>query len=438
MSGAEIVLNRSLKTFNLTLFGLVAMGPIAGVTMFGFVAEASAGAVLPSFLLATLCVGLTGLSFASMAAVAPGAGSVQSYAGHAFGPALGFLGGWAMLLDYVLLTALVIVFGANYLVGAIPWLRQEPTVGAFALFSFVFAFRGVTWSARADFLVTALQGIMVVSILFLGGWLLLGTPTDVSTAATAVLTQPPLPGNVVAGASVAIIAFLGFDTISTLAEEVASHQVGRAIGIATLTAIVLMAATFLLLGWTLGELGGGLAGRDPAAAGFLIVAERLPALTLPLGIVAGIAVGVGVNLAATTGASRLLFALARTGDLPRPLVRIHPRHRSPWVAVTTVCAVVAGLAFFALDQGDLLAGLVSVGALTGFLLVNAAVIAHHGLALRSRRWIRHWILPGAGAAVVIYVMSGVNALAMEIGLAWLAIGLVIHLISTTRQDGPQP
>lgn len=435
MSGETPALKRSLTTINLTLFGLVAIGPIAGVTMYGFVAGASAGAVLPSFLLAALCVGLSGLSFASMAAVAPSAGSVQSYAGHAFGPAVGFLGGWAMLLDYVLLTALVVVFGAYYLVGALPWLPLGPTVAAFALFSFVVAYRGVTWSARADIVVTGLQGIMVALILIFGGWLLLGAAVNGAPGMAPIWPQSAQPGNVLAGASVAIIAFLGFDAISTLAEEVAGEHVGHAVGAATLMAIALMAVTFFLLGWTLSGLGGRLGERDPAVAGFLIIAERLPALILPLGIVAGAAAGLGVNLATTTGASRLLFALARTGALPRPLARIHPHYRSPWVAVTTVSATVAGLAFIALDQVDLLAGLVSFGALTGFLLVNVAVIAHHGIRCRSRRWLSHWILPGAGAAVVLYVMAGINPLALEIGLVWLAAGLLIYVVSSAGRSG---
>jgi amino acid transporter len=423
-------LQRSLQTVNLTLFGLVAMGPIGGVTLYGLVAVASQGAVLSSFLLAALCVGLTGLSFATMAAVAPGAGSVQSYAAKAFGPALGFLGGWAMLLDYVLITALVVVFGAYYLVGALPWLRLEPVAAAFALFSFVVAFRGVTWSARADLVVTGLQGIMVGLIVLFGAWILLGQQANGAVEATPIWPQTAQAGSVISGASVAIIAFLGFDVISTLAEEVSGEQVGRSVGVATLIAIAVMAATFLVLGWTISGLGGGLGGRDPATAGSQIVAERLPVLAVPLGIVAGAALGLGVNLATTTGASRLLFALARTGALPPPLKRIHPHYHSPWVAVITVSATVAGLAFIALDQVDLLAGLVSFGALTGFLLVNVAVIAHHGIALGSRLWMRHWLMPCAGAAVVLYVMAGINPLALEIGLAWLAAGLVIFLVSS--------
>lgn len=120
-------------------------------------------------------------------------------------------------------------------------------------------------------------------------------------------------------------------------------------------------------------------------------------------------------------------------QLPAPLARIHPRFRSPWVAVALVFMVNASLSLVALTYVDTLAALVSFGALTGFLLVNISVIGHYGIAEGSRRWLRHWLLPAAGAAVVLYIMSGISQLALLLAACWLVVGLVIWGLGAARK-----
>lgn len=423
-------LKRVLGTWNLVLFGIVAIAPVAGITMYGFVAARSAGAVLPSYLLAGAGVCLTAMSFAAMAQAAPGAGSVYGYAGTAMGRTAGFLGGWAILLDYVLLNALVIVFGAYYLVGALPGLNLDLVTVAFALFSGVVGVLGISWSSKSDIVMTAVQGLVVAGVVFGGAALIWGlAPAD---GAPAALHAAPLwpeaatLGGVVSGASAAIITFIGFDAISTLGDEVAGHSPGRSIAVATVAAVLVMTAIFVVTGWALGGMATDMADLDPATAGFQIVDRHLPWLSLPLGVVAGVAIGLGGNLVCLSGSARILMAMARDRMLPAPLARVHGGFGSPWVAVLAVFAVAAPLAFFGLENADLLGSLVSFGALTGFLLVNLSVVAHYGLRQGSRDWLRHWVLPLAGAAVVVDIMAGIQPLARDLGLAWLALGVAIR------------
>lgn len=423
-------LKRVLGTWNLVLFGIVAIAPVAGITMYGFVAERSAGAVLPSYLLAGAGVCLTAMSFAAMAEAAPGAGSVYGYAGTAMGRTAGFLGGWSILLDYVLLNALVIVFGAYYVVGALPGLDLNLVTLAFALFSGVVAVLGISWSSKSDIVMTVVQSLVVGAVVLGGAALVLGLAPEAESAlhAPPIWPEAATLDGVVAGASAAIITFIGFDAISTLGDEVAGHRPGRSIAVATVAAVLVMTAIFVLTGWALGGLATDMEALDPATAGFQIVDRHLPWLSLPLGIVAGIAIGLGGNLVCLSGSARILMAMARDRMLPAPLARVHGGFGSPWVAVLAVFAVAAPLAFFGLENADLLGSLVSFGALTGFLLVNLSVIAHYGLRQGSRDWLRHWILPAGGAAVVVDILSGIQPLALELGAAWLALGVAIRFL----------
>lgn len=421
-------LRPALRTWNLILFGIVAMAPIAGVTMYGFVAALSGGAVIPAYLLAGAGVGLTAMSFAAMAEAAPGAGSVYGYASHAMGRFMGFLGGWAILLDYLLLTALVIVFGAYYLTGALPWLPLNVATGLFGLFACTVAVAGVSWSSRADLASTLAQSLIVVLLVGLALVVLTGPITTGGPRLPDLWPASAPLGGVISGASAAIIAYIGFDAVSTLAEEVASDVPGVAVGRATLTAVVVMTVVFLATGWALSGLSGDLTGLDPPQAGFQIVRARLPALSLPLGLVTGLALGMSSSLVCMSSSARILFAMARDGHLPEPLSRVHPRMRSPVVAVLTVAVLATSLAFWALPHADLLGGLVSFGALSGFLLVNLSVIASYGLRGGSRRWLRHWILPALGTAVIVYILSGIQTDALQLGAAWTLAGAVLFVL----------
>ncbi len=428
---STLALKRALPTLNLTLFGLVAIAPIAGITLYGFVSTAAEGAVLPAYITAALCVCLTALSFAAMADVAPGAGSVYGYTAKAFGYRLGFFGAWAMLLDYLLLNALTIVFGALYLTSALPWLPLGPTVAGFVLVAAGMAFLGIRWSARADVAQTVLQGAAVLVVVLWAAALLVG-PSETEFVPTAFWPQGVPLNAMIAGATIAIIAYLGFDAISTLAEEVKHEAPGRAIGIATISAVLLMTAVFLATGWALGGMTGDLENLDPATAGFQIIDARLPVLSVPLGIITGFALGLGVNLACMTGASRVLFALGRDRHLPSALARVHPGFGSPWVATLAVFVVVGSVSLVALEQADLLANLVSLGALTGFLLVNLSVIGHFGLRHRSTKLLRHWLLPAAGAVVVLFILFSISANALQLGAVWFAVGIGIALVRRGR------
>ncbi len=423
----EVSLRRSLGLRNLVFFGLVAMTPVAGFTVYGFVNQYSNGAVVPAYLLGGFGMALTASSFATMARLAPGAGSVYGFAHLAMGRFAGFMGGWSLLLDYGLITGLASLFGAIYLVGALPGVPVEPVLGLMCAASLAVNYVGLGLSSKVDLVSVCVQLACALVFCVLTLWVLAGSGSGLTL-------RPIWPtdgrfASVVSGSSVSIIAYLGYDGVSSLAEEVKGDDPGRAVGRAILICVAVMAAVFVCISWLLSDLSVDMTIQDPANAAFEIVQARLPVLAIPLALIAGMAIGFSGNFVGHAASSRIVFALARDGLLPPVLSRVHRRFRSPFFAVILTFVFFTTVAFVALPHVDVLGGMVSFGALIGYILVNLSVLVHLGMVNWTGNRLHHRILPDLGILVLLYILSGINTLAIELGLAWMAGGVVIYLMA---------
>ena len=155
---------------------------------------------------------------------------------------------------------------------------------------------------------------------------------------------------------------------------------------------------------------------------------RLPSLSLPLGLVAGLALGMGGAPVCLSGASRILFAMARDGYLPRTAVARASASPFALCRSALVACIGTALAFWALPHAELFGRLVSFGALSGFLLVNLSVIANYGVRGGSRRWLRHWLLPALGAQVIAYILSGIRPDPLQLGALWTLLGALVFAV----------
>lgn len=431
-----ISLKRELGFWHLLVFGIVYIGPISSFTMFGFVDANSAGAVVPSFIIAAVALGLTALSYGKMAEVEPSAGSVFSYARLAMGPVAGFIAGWAILLDYLLLASLVALYAGIFLNAAFPMVATEAWLGGFLLLGLVINVLGIRWSLGAEILVAGIQ------FLFCTAFVIGGVAALTSGAGTPAPVWPdnvPLT-TIVTGASVAVITYLGFDAVVTLTEEVKGTNPGRKSGRVGLIAILFMMLLFIGISWLLSSLGQGLTFDDPSTSAWVVINERVPELAWALSLVAGLALGIGGTTTIHVGVSRLIMGMARESHLPSMLATVHPRTHVPWVATVTSMGVITVVAYVALPHVDLLGGLVSFGALLAFLFVNLSVVVWFGVRHGSRKWVLHWALPLLGALVVGYVLAGIKPMAIEVGIAWLVSGLVLYFVmrrgTATRRGSP--
>jgi len=230
---------------------------------------------------------------------------------------------------------------------------------------------------------------------------------------------------VAAATSIAVLTFLGFDGISTLAEE--NQDSENAVGRATLLSLVLVGALFVVQTWIASDLAQGMR-FSSAGTAFYEVAERaggirLRYITL---MVMGIA-SIASAMAAQAAVARVLFAMARDRKLPTVLARVHPRYRTPYVSTLAVAIVSLAVSLIFANRADDLARIVNFGALTGFVLLHLSVINHYFIRGQSGDWFRHLFLPLNGLLVIGYVLYEMDKAAKILGACWIAAGAVYLL-----------
>jgi amino acid transporter len=242
--------------------------------------------------------------------------------------------------------------------------------------------------------------------------------------------------------SIAVLSFLGFDGISTLAEE--NKESVRAIGRSMVAALLVAGVLFIVQTWVAALLvpdpAGLIAKGDPGGTAFYDAADVAAGAWLAkvTALATAIAWGFANSLVAQAATSRLLFAMARDRQLPAFLAKIHPTKGVPVNATLLVAAVslVVGLYFETKDNGiSLLSTLVNVGALTAFLALHVSVVWHHVVRLGSRDWLRHVVSPVVGFLILAYVLLNAQLEAKYLGLVWFGIGVLVlvFLLVTGRK-----
>ncbi|MDR3033756.1 MAG: APC family permease, partial [Kitasatospora sp.] len=372
--GYQQELRRSLTFTDLLVYGLVFMVPIAPFGIFGGVFQGSGGMVALAYVLGMVAMMFTALSYAQMSRAFPMAGSVYTYAGRGIGAPVGFLSGWMILLDYVLVPGLLYLIAGvamNSLVSSVPvWLW----VVGFVLLNTAVNYLGIETTARVNKAV--LVGELVVLALFVVvGVVALANGKGRGFDFTPLYNGHTFSWSLAFGAvSIAVLSFLGFDGISTLSEE--NRDSTKAIGRSMVAALLLAGTLFIVQTWVASLLvtdpDALIRDGDPGGTAFYDAARTAAGGWLATLTAAATAVAWGFanSLVAQAATSRLLFAMARDRQLPSFLAKVHPTRRVPVNAtlLTAGVSLVLGLYMTSRDDGiTLLSTLVNFGALTTFL-----------------------------------------------------------------------
>jgi len=429
VSDAATHLRRSLSLGDLLVYGLVFIVPIAPFVIFGVVFNASKGMVPLTYLIGLVAMVFTALSYREMSASFPVAGSVYAYVGRGLHPAAGFLAGWAILLDYLLIPSLCYVAGAAAMHSVLPQVPQSLWIVAFIAFNTTINLLGIETTARASMI------FLVGELVVLGAFVVLGViavSRGVGGAHWSLLPfynpQVFQPGLIFSALSVAVLSFLGFDAISTLAEETKGGA--RVVGRATMYALCLAAVLFIVQTYIAALLVPGqtaFAGEAATNDAFYNLSGVVGGGTFKLVVAlsAALAAAIANALVAQAATARLLYAMARDGQLPRFLAHIHPIRRVPERAVLFVSGVSLLLGLFFVGQIGLLSSLVNFGALFSFLMLHVAVVVYFVLRRRVRTFALHLVSPVIGFVIIAFVLANSDVHAKLGGTAWLAIGVVI-------------
>ncbi|KAG0254251.1 hypothetical protein BG011_005876 [Mortierella polycephala] len=443
----------------LTVKDLAAMGvgAIIGTGIFvltGLVANDKAGpAVCISFIIAAFVAGLAALSYAEMACMVPIAGSAYTYTYATCGELLAWVIGWDLILEYLVGAATVSVGFSHYLAAffedAFNW-KPEPrlmsapfaykddafslTGNWFSLPSFIIVIlltillcRGIRSSTRVNNVLVVIKVIVVLVFIF-----------GACSFVKKVNYDPFIPPNtgkfgefggsgVLRGATIVFFAFIGFDAISTAAQEARNPQrdLPIGIGISLISCTVLYIATSVVM---VGVVNYKELGDDGHGAPFQIAAnatgQKWLSIFCEVGILAGL---ISVMLVLLIGQPRIFFSMAVDGLFPQIAARLHPTYKTP-VMTTAIAGVICASAG-GMFPVDLLADLTSVGTLFAFFLVHCSVLI---LRWREPNRPRRFKVPlgpvlpilGAASCVGLIAVDSVSAIIRLI--VWLAIGLVFY------------
>jgi amino acid transporter len=408
----------------MVVFGLSFMVPIAPFGVFGSVFAASRGQVVGAYLVGAAVMGLTASSFVVMAREYAGVGSVHTFVGRAVGPVAGFLAGWMLLLDYLLVPALIALITANGLHAAVPAVPVTVWVVALVAVAMALNLVGIARVVAVGAALLAVQ--LAVVAVFVGAAVtaLAGGAGRPDAVAAPVLDGSP--SALLAGAAVAVLSYLGFESIATLGEENREQRatLGRAIAVA----LAVCAALFVVQCWCAALLvpdPAGLTARgDPDGAAFYAAADVAGgAWLVAAAALCGAGAGVANALVAQAATARLLLGFARAGQAPAALARVDARRGVPATAALLVAGLAAAVALAATATGGLatLVTLVNVGALTAFAALHAAVLVRFAVRGRSRRP-AHLLVPVLGVATIAAVVVSSADVARSLGAAWLALG----------------
>jgi amino acid transporter len=429
--GYKQELKRSLSLFDLLVYGLVFIVPMAPVAVFGIVYNASKGMVPLIYTIGLVAMVFSALSYMSLSRVYPVAGSAYTYVSHTLGEIVGFFAGWAMLLDYLLLPTLTYVVCAIAVHASFPTVSQPLCVVALVALSTALNYFGIETTARASFVLLVVQLIILAVFLALGSFVLMHGASGAHLALTPFFNPAVLTPSLVFGAlSLAVLSFLGFDAISTLSEEAAGGP--RTISTATILSLCLSAALFVAQTYLASLFVLGKTQFAPGAAtdeAFYNIAGIIGGgwfkftFTVPGVLISGIAGA----LAAQAATARLLYSMARDGKLPHGLAHVNPIRKVPERAVLLVAGITLVLGTTMVDKLELLTSMVSFGALLGFLLVHGAVLVQFRREAQ-RQWFRHVLSPAIGFAIIGYVLWNAEANAKIAGISWLAVGAALYFL----------
>lgn len=427
--GYKEELKRSLTFWDLLIYGMIFMVPIAPFGVFGYVHEASKGMVALAYLIGMSGMIFSAFSYARMSEAFPIAGSVYAYAQRGINENVGFLAGWAILADYILVPSLLYLVSAAALSAILPSVPMIVWLVLFIGINTVINIRGIEFTAKANKIILILEFIVLAVFMFFA-------LKALGSGGTETLTIKPLYDSanfsmplVMGAVSIAVLSFLGFDGISTLSEEVKGGS--KVIGKATVSALLIVGVLFILQTWVATDLGRGIT-FDNLDIAFYQISEKAGGQWLMTTTILATAFSWGIAnaLAAQAAISRILFSMARDKKLPTILAKVHPKYQTPYISTLFVAVISLAVGVFFQSRIAFLTTLVNFGALAAFLVLHVSVINYFIIRKKSTDYVRHLIFPAIGFCIIAYVLVGMSPDAIMLGCSWVAIGVVYLLILT--------
>lgn len=434
--GYEQKLERVLGLPGVCLFGFAYLAPCTIFSYFGLVNGSTHGMISLAYAIATIAMFFTALSYRQMVVAFPVAGSVYSYVGKTMHPNIGFMAGWAILLGYILLPMINYIIASGYIPILLPGVPIWADIFALITIVTVVNLAGVKIMSAFDNIFIVIQLAFVIAAVIFAVKTILSKNYDIIDISglwnASEWGSVGITG-VIGGASVLCLCFLGFDSVTTLAEETKNpgKTVGRALIIVCLTAggLFVLSTYLFQLAWPDGWMQID-SGRGSYQLVGYIAGQFMATFLCVVMIVSCLASAVSSQ----ASCARILFGMGRDHQLPaRFFGHISTRFKVPSYNIILIGVVSLLSLYIDFDLGTTM---INFGALLGFTLVNISVFVHYWMK-ECRRGIKaavnYIVLLAAGASVCISLWVNLGRKALIIGSIWLVIGGIVLLVTINKK-----
>lgn len=433
-------LKRTLTAFDLTLLGI---GAIIGTGIFVLTGTAAANQAGPgivlSYVIAGLACGFAALCYAEFAAMIPISGSAYTYAYATLGEVFAWMIGWDLILEYAVGSMTVAVGWSGYFQRILAgfglhlpaWMAASPAAAAGSLINLpavlivlaimVLLVVGVRESARFN------AAMVAVKLVAVGFFIIVGF-----TYVKPENWSPFMPygfSGVMTGAAVVFFAYIGFDAVSTTAEE--ARNPSRDLPIGIISSLIVCTLLYLIVAGILTGIVPVVQFKSdpqflnaPVGYALAVIGKDWAAGVVSAGAVAGIT---SVLLVMLMSQPRIFFAMSRDRLLPAGVSKVHPRFRTPYITTIITCVIVATVA--GLVPIQVLGEMTSIGTLFAFVVVSIAVIILRIRRPDARRPFRvagGHVIPVLGVLSCLYLMVSLSVMTWVRFLGWLDLGMIIY------------
>lgn len=423
--------NRTLTLVPLVILGLAYMAPTTIFSTYGVAAQVTHGMVPAAYVCALIAMLFTAYSYGKMAQVYPISGSAYTYTQKSINPHLGFIVGWAVLLDYLFLPMINFLLGGIFLSTAFPAIPSWVWIIAFIIVNTAINIIGIQMTARVNAALVTFQFLVTILFIVLASKGIangIGMGTFLSALP---FYNPEVPYSfVLAGASILCLSFLGFDAVTTLSEETINPRktVPKAIFIVAFTGGLL----FIFVSYIAQLVYPDFHSFQNADSASFEIANVIGGPVFGSILLAGIiTAAISSGISSHASAARLLFAMGRESMLPKSWFGyIHPKYKTP-----TRNILLIGVFSLSALTVDLVtaASFINFGALVAFTFVNISVIFHYYIRNQKRGisgTFLYVLLPLLGAGFTFWLWTSLDKKSVILGSVWVFIGLLYLLFIT--------
>jgi amino acid transporter len=455
-------LRRSLTLFDLILYGVIVIQPVAPMSVFGVLSDRGRGHVVTAILIAMVAMLFTGISYGRMARAYPSAGSAFTYVAQEINPTVGFITGWSMVMDYMLNPLICTVWcagqAAQFAPGVAPWIWKIFFAVVFTLLNI----RGIKTSSRINTGMAVLMGMVVVAIFVAAARYIFGTHHDAAYFTRPFYDPATFTASGLFGCtSIAVLTYIGFDGISTLSEEAENPR--RNILYATVLTCVLIGVLSAVEVYVAQLIWPASEPFPDINTAYSYVAGRSWAPLFPVVGFTLLLANFGSGLGAQIGAARLLYGMGRSNALPKSFFgAVDEKHRVPRNNVFVVGGVallgafvleiVAGYKTYSLgtvglswatfvkilnggEAYGLGAEMLNFGALIAFMGVNAAALLRYFVRAQEKK-LGFLIPPVLGFVICLGLWLNLSRPAIIVGSIWMAAGIAFGVWKTNGFRNP--